>query len=101
MDNTDWRKRLAGKIKQSGMSMREVSLTAGKGEGYVFSILKDGKEPSIGSFIRLCQALDASVTYILYGFDLMEQEEELLTLFAAATPEQRGAVLTLLKINRP
>lgn len=97
MDNKDWRQRLAEKIETSDMSMREISLAAGKGEGYVFSILKDAKEPSVSALAKLCQVIGTSVSYVLYGYEMTAEEEEFLTLFAAATPEERNAILTLLK----
>lgn len=97
MDNQDWRQRLADKIMTSNMSMREISLAAGRGEGYVFSILKDAKEPSVSALAKICQVIGTSVSYILYGYEMTGEEEEFLTLFAAAAPEERAAILTLLK----
>ena len=99
MDYKDWRQRLTDKIAISDMSMREISLAAGKGEGYVFSILKDAKEPSVSALAKLCQVVGTSVSYVLYGYEITSEEEELLTLFAAAAPQERSAILTLLKAN--
>lgn len=92
-----WRERLADAISRGDKSMREVSLAAGLGPGYVHSILKDGKEPTIEKLIAVCRAADVSLSAVVYGFDLSPETEDLLSLLAQADDEDRDALLKLLR----
>lgn len=79
----------------SGKSKREVSLAAGKGPGYLHSILKEGKDPGIENLIAICEKIDVSVIYVLYGMRITPQEEQLLTAIRD-NPEKRKAIFSLL-----
>src|ERR1051325_9111440 len=63
MADEAWRKRLQDALKQSGRSKREISIKAGKGAGYVHSILSEGKDPTIESLIAVCRELNVSLTW--------------------------------------
>jgi transcriptional regulator with XRE-family HTH domain len=97
METGTWRDRLAAAIEASGKSMREISLGAGRGAGYVHSILKDGKDPTVDHLILVCEQANVSLSYIMYGIDISKEAEEILHELAAANPDQRRAMLVLLK----
>jgi transcriptional regulator with XRE-family HTH domain len=90
-----WRNRLKEALKASGKSMREVSMDAGCGPGYLHDVLAVGKEPTIDRLMRIANVLNVSLSWLLYGFDLGKKDEELLTLFASLTERQRQAILDL------
>lgn len=96
MNESDWRSRLEDAIKASGRSKREISLAAGKGPGYVHSILSEGKDPTIDNLIAICLALNVSLTKILYGFEISPETEEILSLIEA-NPRSRNGLLQILR----
>lgn len=95
MTSADWRDRLEKGIKDSGKSLREVSLAAGKGPGYVHSILKEGKDPTIDNLIKVCEAAGLSVYSVLYGVQVDRETEEIIQLLK--DPDQRKGLLQVLK----
>lgn len=92
----DWRVRLAQKIEESGKSMRAISLACGRGPGYVFTIMKDRKNPTAETLAEICTEVGTSVSYVLHGIDIFA-EEKLVELFSQASPDVRNAILTLLR----
>lgn len=98
MEETDWRTRLQDKFDASGRSMRSVSIKAGAGENYLHSILKEGKEPTIGNLSNVCRELGISVAYVLYGVDITPENERLIKLIADADPERREIALKVLRM---
>ncbi|WP_412058017.1 helix-turn-helix domain-containing protein [Bartonella sp. DGB2] len=101
MDIDGWRERLIKSLENSGRSMRSVSLAAGKGPGYIHSILSEGKEPTIDSLSRVCQEINVSLSYIIYGYNITSEQEEFITLFSKASPPERKAILMLLRSRTP
>ena len=95
--SNDWRVRLAQKIEESGKSMRAISLACGRGPGYVHSIMKDRKNPRAEALAEICAEAGTSVSYVLRGFDISAEGEEILKLFSQASPDMRAAILTLLR----
>ena len=93
----DWRIRLADAINSSGKSMRKVSLEAGLAAGYVHSIIKTGKDPTINNLLSVCEVADVSLSKILFGVEMTAQVEEMVRLLALAGREEQDALLTLLK----
>ena len=93
----DWRVRLAQKIEESGKSMRAISIAIGRGEGYVFTIMKDRKNPTAETLAEICAEVGTSISYVLHGFDISAEGEEFLELFSRASPDVRAAILTLLR----
>lgn len=91
-----WRERLRLAIKASGKSQRQVSLAAGNAAGYANSLIKEGKDPSVGNLIGLCDQIGVSLSYILYGFDVSPETEEVLRLLQAH-PAARKGVLQILR----
>ena len=93
----DWRVRLAQKIEESGKSMRAISIAIGRGEGYVFTIMKDRKNPTAETLAEICAEVGTSISYVLHGFDISAEGEEFLELFSRASPDVRAAILTILR----
>lgn len=96
MIENGWKARLEEALEQSGRSKRSVSLAAGLGPGYVHSILKEGKDPTIENLIAVANALNVSLSYLLYGYDVSKEAEEILSLLEKR-PHQRSAILQILR----
>lgn len=75
--------------------MREISKEAGCGAGYLHDILKAGKDPTIERLMRIADALDVSLSWLLYDIEMSKQDEELLRLFATLSKRQKKAFLDL------
>ncbi|TMV68149.1 XRE family transcriptional regulator [Thioclava sp. BHET1] len=99
MANEDWRARLSDAVAKSGRSKRSISLEAGLGAGYVHSILTEGKDPTINKLVEVCNAIGASVSYILYGVEVMPEDAEILRALQS-DPITRDAVLALLRARK-
>ena len=95
MATDEWKKRLDAAIKAKGLSARAASINAGLGPGYVHSVLVEGKDPTVGKLMALCDAIGASPTFILYGVDVSQEDAEILRLMKES-PRKRDAVLELL-----
>ncbi|CCM77100.1 helix-turn-helix domain-containing protein [Rhizobium mesoamericanum] len=96
MHGNDWRARLEDAIEKSGKSKREISLGAGKGPGYVHSILKEGKDPTIDNLIAICRVLDVTLTQVLYGVQMSPETQEILSLIET-NPNMRSGILQILR----
>jgi len=87
-------------IRASGKSQRDISLTAGMGPGYVNSLFKESKDPTIENLMRVCQAVGVSLSYVLYGYQMTAETEEILKLLEDASPGERSGLLQLLRERR-
>lgn len=99
MVNDAWRNRLNDAVqaaKARGKSARAISLAAGRGPGYVHSLLKEGKDPTINNLADVCQQLSVSLSYILYGVELDAETEAIIRLLEE-NPRRRAAILQLLE----
>ena len=96
MNLTGWRERLAEAVEASGKSKREVSIASGAGPGYLHSLLKEGKDPSIENLSRVCDALGVSLTRVLYGIDVSPATERLMRA-AEASEKTRDHLLAILE----
>lgn len=61
----EWKKRLRAAISDSGLSMKDVSLRAGKGETFVRDLLERDRIPSIDNFLAIAKAVQRSAAYLL------------------------------------
>jgi transcriptional regulator with XRE-family HTH domain len=96
MDNESWRIRLDEAVKASGRSRRSVSMGAGRGSNYLDSVLREGKDPTVDSLIRICQELGVTTAYILHGVDISPNALKLVDLLESADPEMREIALAVL-----
>ncbi len=71
-------------------------MAAGKGPGYVHSLLSEGKSPTIENLMELCKQIGTSPSYILYGVDVQPEDAEIIAAMRD-DPETRDAVLALLR----
>lgn len=96
----DWEDRLltaiAQHIAQDG-SYRKISLDAGLSENYVQQFVRYGKVPSVEQFLKLCQALNVSSTYIFTGFDITPGAEDTLRQLLSLPEETRQHYAELLR----
>lgn len=90
-----WRERLDAAIEKSGKSARAVSIESGNGPGYVHSILREGKDPSVDNLESVCNAVPTSLIFVLFGFDVEPEDEEIIR--AVKDAGKRAAILSLLK----
>jgi transcriptional regulator with XRE-family HTH domain len=90
------RARLRSALEEKGLSMRQVSIKAECGPGYVHSVLEEGKEPTVTKLAQICNAADLSMSFILYGVKLSPETERLISLFEE-NPEKRDGILALLQ----
>lgn len=100
MKNGGWRGRLAAAVEHSGKSMRQISLRTGRGPGYLHSVLKAGKDPTVDYLVAICEEVGVSLSHVMYGFDISAEAEAFLRELQAANPVEREALLTLLKRDR-
>lgn len=96
MTEGTWRTRLATAIKEKNLSMRAVSLAAGKGPGYIHSILVEGKDPSVDNLAEVCRIVGLTLPFALYGYSLTPETERFLRLLEQK-PQMREGMLKLLE----
>lgn len=83
-DLDQMRQRLDGEIKRQRRSMTDVSVNAGLSKGYVRNVIARGQVPTVDKLHLICEALEISVPWLLYGqaipadaeavFDLLEKD---------------------------
>lgn len=96
MTDDTWRDRIEAAAKKDGRSLREISLAAGLSHGYVHGVLRDGKEPTLDRFIKICKALDMSLAYALTGVEVSGKTLDLIEAIERGGP-RRDAILALLQ----
>jgi ribonucleoside-diphosphate reductase alpha chain len=92
MENGAWRDRFAEAVGRSKKSMRQISLEAGRAAGYLYGIIKEGKDPTVDNLVAVLDVLDVSVSWIIAGVQVNPDEEELLRLYASLPDEARVAL---------
>ncbi len=97
MIDEGWRSRLLAAVQASGKSQREISLAAGLGAGYVNSLFKERKDPTIQNLVSVCDAVGVSLSFVLYGYQMSAETEQILHLLQKASPGERDALLRLLR----
>ena len=95
MKNDAWRARLSEAVELSGKSARAISLEAKLGPGYVHSILREGKDPTIERLLAICDAIPVSLIYVMYGVDAAPDDITILKLLQE-NPDARQGILTIL-----
>lgn len=97
MNEAAWKTRLRSSVKDSGLSMRSLSISAGFGEGYMHDVLKpnESKIPSFEKLVKIVNELPVSLSYIVYGYDIGPDEEKLLAFFAELSDDQKDIFLRL------
>lgn len=101
MLDESWKTRLAQGIKANGKSQREVSLAAKLGQGYVNSLLKEGKDPTIENLVKVCAAANLSLSWVLFGVEMSRETEELIQEIERSGPARRAGLLQFLRGEEP
>jgi transcriptional regulator with XRE-family HTH domain len=96
MDKHLWRVRIEEAIARDGRSPRELSLAAGLSHGYLHGILRNAKEPTLDRFMRLCEVLDMSSAWLLFGTEASLDLRDLLDL-RERNPELPDRIAELLR----
>lgn len=68
-DMEPWRKRLAAAVRDSGKSMKEISLAAGLNQSFVRDALERGRKPKFDNLSALCKVLGTTASFILTGMN--------------------------------
>jgi ribonucleoside-diphosphate reductase alpha chain len=98
MTPAEWKNRLQAAVEKDGRSMRDISLAAGLSHGYLHGVLKDGKEPTLERFVKICRVLDLSVSEALLGVHISPTVEALLKA-VQDNPEKAEALARLLDLQ--
>jgi SOS-response transcriptional repressor LexA len=61
MNSHDWKERIAGRMKETGHSMKSLSLAAGLGETYVRDMLKRDRAPSAENLKKIAAVLGTTI----------------------------------------
>lgn len=96
MGTQTWRQRLEQAVREKGRTFRDVSLKAGLAHGYVHAVISTDKDPTVENLIAVCQEIGVSLSFILYGFEMSPETEEILSLLETQ-PQNRSAILQLLQ----
>lgn len=91
----NWKTRLEEAIRANGKTKRGVSLAAGMAPGYVHSIMKEGKDPTIDNLIKVCNAAGVSLYFVLYGVEMSPETEEIIKLLESSKAKRQGLLQIL------
>lgn len=92
----EMRNRLQEALDNKRMSMRAASLEAGLSETALHGIVKLGRDPGVSNLVKVCDVLDVTLGWIMYGQDLTPENAEVLQLLQD-NPSKRDAILALLR----
>lgn len=101
MSGEGWKERLFEAIEADSRSDRAISLGAKLGPNYIEQMRKKGKMPGADAVLKLCKALGISPVFLLTGMQITPEEEEVLTLLASLSDEQRQRFLGFLRDLQP
>ena len=76
-DDETWRDRLRARVDAGGRSMRDISLSAGLSESYLFSVLKKRKDPTMRSIILIMQELETPIVSLFEAADKTQERRRL------------------------
>lgn len=91
----DWFKRFEAAIRNSGRSLRDISLAADARPGYLHDVFKKEQDPGVTRFLAVCDAAGVSPIEILTGVQSSPKIEKIEKLFSALSPDQQNAFLEL------
>lgn len=94
--NPGWRQRLIDAIEHSPKTRKDIAIDAGLGRAYLYGVINEGKSPSVENMLKICEALNVSASYIMFGWNISPKQQELLDL-AQKHPDQLEALLSILR----
>ena len=97
MVDNSWRNRLEAALEKSDRSARSVSLAIGRAPGYINTLLREDKQPSLSNLVSLCDELKISVLWLLYGVEMDDESEEMLKIFSNLSEDGRKDFLKLVR----
>ena len=74
-----------------------MSLSMGRGPGYVHSLIRDDKSPTLPNLVAICDDLRISTLWLLFGVDMDEDAEELLRIYSRLPSEGRKEFMGLVR----
>ena len=93
----DWRLRLEAALKKSGVSKADLARRMNVDPGYIQSVFGKRKSaPNPDRLVAICDALNVSVSYILFGFEMDAELERLSQKFQNLSKEDRAFVIAFL-----
>lgn len=95
MADKSWRERLLQAIEDKQTSMSAVSQAIGRSPGYLYGILKEGKEPTVDNLVKVVDELGVSLTWLLFGDDTSPEAEKLLRLYSGLSAAQKADFIRL------
>lgn len=106
-EKPDWLVRLISAteayIARHGSSLRAVSKAAGLHANFLTQLRadEDWREPLFGNVVALCRAINVSITYVVTGAEMTQDEEMILSQLARLSEDQQRSVLALLESFLP
>ncbi|MBU2943151.1 helix-turn-helix transcriptional regulator [Shimia thalassica] len=95
-DPNAMRERLQKALDDKRMSMRKASLDSGLSETALHGIIKLGRDPGTMNLVKICDTLGISVAWVMYGYDVSIENDEILQLLQK-NPSKQEAILALLR----
>jgi len=77
--------------------MRSVAIQAGLRPGYIYEVIKYGRDPSLSSMLKVCEVLETDLIWLLYRLPTLPSNEDVLRTFESLSPARRRTFLLLLK----
>jgi transcriptional regulator with XRE-family HTH domain len=90
------RTRLREAIAASGRTQKDITSSARLGHGYLTNILARNQMPSVDKLDAICQELNVSVAWVMYGVDLPPDYQEVFDAMER-NPKKFRALMHLLE----
>jgi transcriptional regulator with XRE-family HTH domain len=90
------RQRIRDKLKEQRLTQGEAAERAGLGHGYLTNILTRDQMPSVEKLHALCQELDVSIAWMMYGTEVPEDFDRVAEIMNR-DPRKFYALLALLE----
>jgi hypothetical protein len=106
-ERPDWLVRLINSVEayiaqHPGASLRNISKASGLGDNFLSQLKADDwKEPKFGNVVAVCRTLNVSITYVVTGAEMTQNQERVLQHLSQLSEEQQRSFLTLLESFQP
>lgn len=90
------RQRIKDELTRQRRSQADVAERAGLGHGYLTNVLTRGQMPSVDKLHALCNELDVSVAWVMYGVEMPADFDRVFGLMQR-DPKKFYALLALLE----
>lgn len=95
MADSTWIDRLEDARERKGVSLRALSISMGRAPGYVHSLIKEGKRPSIDNMVAIADQLGVSLNWLVFGVEMTADAERLLRLYSGLDTAQQENFLRM------